>query len=80
MLDTSTPEQKSELLKTYEFLEGKSSTSPDRAGSGGAETAAEKVCFLRAGSGALGRGCREMQGAVHKKGVGRERGMRGDER
>jgi sphingomyelin phosphodiesterase len=62
MLDTSDAGAKSPLLELYELYEAKSSSHPDRRGSGMAEIPEQKVCFLRAGSGFLGRMCRERYG------------------
>ncbi len=62
----------SPLLELYERYEAKSSTHPDRRGSNpGAE---QKVCFLRAGSGYLGRVCRERYGGGDARSL-RERGF-----
>jgi hypothetical protein len=59
---TADPPAKSELLQLYELYEAKSSTDPNRRVSGGTESPEQKVCFLRAGSGYLGRYCRERYG------------------
>jgi sphingomyelin phosphodiesterase len=56
------PPTKSELLKLYELYEAKSSTHPDRRASGGSQSPEQKICFLRAGSGYLGRYCRQKYG------------------
>ncbi|EXJ64067.1 hypothetical protein A1O7_00403 [Cladophialophora yegresii CBS 114405] len=56
------PPAKSPLLKLYELYEAKSSTHPDRRVSGGTESPEQKICFIRAGSGYLGRYCKERYG------------------
>ncbi|OAP58414.1 hypothetical protein AYL99_07504 [Fonsecaea erecta] len=54
--------KRSPLLQLYERHESKSSTHPDRRISGGTGNPAQKVCFLRAGSGYLGQACKEKYG------------------
>lgn len=67
-----TPPSKS-LLDLYNLYESKSSLSRYRRVSGGDDASPEqKVCFLRAGSGYLGRKCREMDGGKDARGL-RER-------
>ena len=73
MLNDSNSTTDSPLLELYELYEAKSSTHPDRRGSQpGAE---QKVCFLRAGSGYLGRMCQEKYGGGDARGL-RERAFR----
>ena len=66
MLNTSdlstSPPTKSPLLKLYELYERKSSMNAEGRGSVATQSPEQKICFLRAGSGYLGRYCKEEYG------------------
>lgn len=61
---STSPPRTSELLRLYELYESKSSSHPDRRGSGVADNPEQKICFMRAGSGYLGRYCKEKYGGL----------------
>ncbi|KAJ9608347.1 hypothetical protein H2200_007335 [Cladophialophora chaetospira] len=69
---SATPPTKSPLLQLYELYEAKSSTESELQVSGGSQSPEQKVCFLRAGSGYLGRHCKETYGGNDARSI-RER-------
>lgn len=61
------PDSSKSLLELYNRYETKSSSATIHRGSG-ATSPEQKVCFLRAGSGELGRRCREFYGGGDARG------------
>ena len=68
---SSTPSSSSPLLDLYNTYETKSSDATVHRG-GDEKSAEQKVCFIRAGSGALGTACRTKFGGRDARGL-RER-------